>query len=75
MVMVARRHHLAARRRAVGLSQEHLANRVGLADNVARWELGQASPLVHFTTAELRAFILEVEAGELDDPDLSPAGP
>ncbi len=29
--------------------------------------LGDASPVVHYTRAELRAFVLGVKAGEFDD--------
>ncbi|ROP37276.1 DUF397 domain-containing protein [Saccharothrix texasensis] len=29
--------------------------------------LGEASPVVHYTQAELRAFVLGVKAGEFDD--------
>ncbi len=29
--------------------------------------LGEAGPVVHYTTAELRAFVLGVKAGEFDD--------
>jgi transcriptional regulator with XRE-family HTH domain len=44
-IMARRRHRLAERRKAIGLSQERLAEAMGIdRGTVARWELAESAP-------------------------------
>jgi transcriptional regulator with XRE-family HTH domain len=62
---VARRRTFAERRRALGYSQEALAEKLGIdRTTVGRWERGETDPYPHVRPKLCR--VLEVGAGELD---------
>jgi transcriptional regulator with XRE-family HTH domain len=64
--MASRRHHLAQRRRAVGLSQEQLAERLGIdRSTVVRWEAGQTEPQPWLRPKIAR--VLQVSIDQLDE--------
>src|SRR5882724_5667740 len=66
--MAVRRHRLAARRRALGLTQEALAERVGVdASTVRRWESGYIAGGPHPSIRRKLAEHLRVSAWELED--------
>lgn len=76
--MASRRHRLAQRRKAVGLSQEELATRVGAArSTVFRWEAGDTEP-EPWRRPKL-AKVLRISVEQLDqllatrEPDTRPA--
>lgn len=63
--MKRRRDRLANRRRALGLSQEALAERLGVErTTIARWELGETQPLAWFRPR--LAGLLKVSVDDLD---------
>ena len=63
--MKRRRDRLASRRRALGLSQEALAERLGIErTTVARWESGETQPLAWFRPRLATA--LQVSVDDLD---------
>lgn len=63
--MKRRRDRLAGRRRALGLSQEALAERLGIErTTVARWESGDTQPLAWFRPR--LANVLQVSVDDLD---------
>lgn len=63
--MKRRRDRLANRRRALGLSQEALADRLGVErTTIARWELGETQPLAWFRPR--LAGVLKVSVDDLD---------
>jgi transcriptional regulator with XRE-family HTH domain len=63
--MSAKRQRLAARRKAVGLSQEQLAERLGIdRSTVARWESGETAPQPWIRPRLARA--LQLSLGQLD---------
>jgi transcriptional regulator with XRE-family HTH domain len=71
--MASRRHHLAQRRRAVGLSQEQFAERLGIErSTVARWEAGQTEPQPWLRPKI--AVVLQVSIDQLDELLLINAG-
>ncbi len=64
--MTSRRKAFAQRRRAVGFSQERLAERLGVdRSTVVRWEIGQSEPLPWMRPKLARA--LQVPLEELDE--------
>ena len=66
--MAVRRHRLAARRRALGLTQEALAERVGVdASTVRRWESGYIAGGPHPSIRRKLAEHLRISAWELED--------
>jgi transcriptional regulator with XRE-family HTH domain/tetratricopeptide (TPR) repeat protein len=72
----ARRHRLAQRRRALGLTQEELAALLGIErSTVMRWEHGKTQPLPRIQPKLARA--LQVPAGQLSEllGGPVPAGP
>jgi transcriptional regulator with XRE-family HTH domain len=63
--MSARRHRLAARRKAVGFSQEQLAEQLSVdRSTVARWESGETEPQPWIRLRLARA--LQLSLGQLD---------
>jgi transcriptional regulator with XRE-family HTH domain len=64
-LMPAKRQRLAARRKAVGFSQEQLAERLGIdRSTVARWESGETEPQPWMRPRLARA--LQLSLGQLD---------
>jgi transcriptional regulator with XRE-family HTH domain len=60
--MTAKRRRLAQRRKAVGLSQEALANRLNIErSTVVRWESGETEPLPWIRPKLARALQLSVD--------------
>jgi tetratricopeptide (TPR) repeat protein/transcriptional regulator with XRE-family HTH domain len=74
--VAARRERLAQRRRALGLTQEQLAELLSVDRiTVARWEWGESEPLPWMRPKLAR--VLKVSAGQLQEllADPEPAGP
>ena len=64
--MPAKRQRFAARRKAVGFSQEQLAERLGIdRSTVARWESGETEPQPWMRPRLAR--VLQISVDQLDD--------
>jgi len=72
--MASRRYRLAQRRRALGLSQEQFAERLGIErSTVVRWEAGQTEPQPWLRPKI--ALVLQVSIDHLDQLLAKPGSP